>query len=808
MTLEVHTVELRAVDHASQTFRQFGNEGQKAAKDVEQSFDKASESQKRFSVSSAAVGAALGTGIGLMGDWARAAAEDQAGQERLQQSIENTGKSYSDYSQQIEKAIAVGQKRAFSDDQIRDSLVQMTNATHDAGKSLADLSLAEDLARARKIDLAAATQIVVNAEEHRYGALARMGIVLDKNATSEEALAAIQQTVAGQADVYAKSNLGWMEQQKIKVDELTESWGYALGPLQQITTLLPGLSAGFTGISGALAGMGGISGLAGLAPLLAQGAGIGALGTIAYGYSQNDVGTTFANELANKIFLVMASLINAAFPGANPLDTQKYTDQMAKNSTWDQILAVFGSPEAAGKALGVQGSPIYSDTTYGTGASGETSGNIGYDVPNGPGMTQGTTITGYEKPSDDQVYAAIVAAAAAGNMTVAQYLATPAARKAGMIATATPGTGYGGAYTTGYGSLAGAGKLPTPIYNPYQIDITRPNPQSGHFITNPNHPEYGTGGSGAVANDINAQIAGGQQRNVAIAGPYNNVAQQNRLTTDLGKLNQGYLGLTDGVMSANDALATFKSIQDGILQSEQVYTGQLGEYNTQLNNLDNAYAIINKKKQDGIELTKQETDFLNGYADAHDRLAGGVNDATEQLGFEAEKYAENMKAGDQLNDTVGDLTASIYDLILMMNDVPSEVRTQVLLDKYNATQSISDYISYLNSIPYSKTTTIYTDYVVNGAPPGVHKGSQLGGVIPAAAHGRYIGGPYTLVGEDGPEIMVGGQGGMVIPASATRAKRQAMGGGGTVIHNMTVIANDTAQFARQMRSQAVTGSRR
>jgi hypothetical protein len=82
-------------------------------------------------------------------------------------------------------------------------------------------------------------------------------------------------------------------------------------------------------------------------------------------------------------------------------------------------------------------------------------------------------------------------------------------------------------------------------------------------------------------------------------------------------------------------------------------------------------------------------------------------------------------------------------------------------------------------------------------------------VIPAAAHGRYIGGPYTLVGEDGPEILAGGQGGMVIPASATRAKRQAMGDGGVHVHgNVVVYANDPAQFAREMRSRAVSGSRR
>jgi hypothetical protein len=157
-------------------------------------------------------------------------------------------------------------------------------------------------------------------------------------------------------------------------------------------------------------------------------------------------------------------------------------------------------------------------------------------------------------------------------------------------------------------------------------------------------------------------------------------------------------------------------------------------------------------------------------------------------------------------------------LILAMDGVPAEVKTQVLLDKYHATQDISDYISYLNSIPSSKTTTVYTQYVASGdsSIAGHSRGSdtptprRLGGMIPAAVLGRYIGGPYTLINEDQPEMLIGGQGAIVLPGSATRAKRQAMDSGGDMHFHapITVIANDPAQFGRQMRSRDVTGSRR
>jgi hypothetical protein len=73
-----------------------------------------------------------------------------------------------------------------------------------------------------------------------------------------------------------------------------------------------------------------------------------------------------------------------------------------------------------------------------------------------------------------------------------------------------------------------------------------------------------------------------------------------------------------------------------------------------------------------------------------------------------------------------------------------------------------------------------------------------------------VGNGYTLVGEDGPELLSGGRGagGMVIPASATRAKMRN-GGGGDMHFNapITVIANDPRTFANQMREYNVGGSR-
>ena len=67
-----------------------------------------------------------------------------------------------------------------------------------------------------------------------------------------------------------------------------------------------------------------------------------------------------------------------------------------------------------------------------------------------------------------------------------------------------------------------------------------------------------------------------------------------------------------------------------------------------------------------------------------------------------------------------------------------------------------------------------------------------------------LGTGYTLVGESGPELMVGGQGAMVIPASATRAGRRGRGGGNTYNFNapITVVANNPQQFTRALQEQS------
>jgi ABC-type transporter Mla subunit MlaD len=71
MTLETHNIEVRARDNASQVLRQIGQS-------ATQAFDSMDRSASRFNVNRAELSAGLRQVQGMMSDFARAAAEEEA----------------------------------------------------------------------------------------------------------------------------------------------------------------------------------------------------------------------------------------------------------------------------------------------------------------------------------------------------------------------------------------------------------------------------------------------------------------------------------------------------------------------------------------------------------------------------------------------------------------------------------------------------------------------------------------------------------------------------------------------------------
>ncbi len=142
-------------------------------------------------------------------------------------------------------------------------------------------------------------------------------------------------------------------------------------------------------------------------------------------------------------------------------------------------------------------------------------------------------------------------------------------------------------------------------------------------------------------------------------------------------------------------------------------------------------------------------------------------------------------------------------LFRILDGVPSEVRTEIILNKDPALAALYE---FLDLVPDSLTIPLY----VSGqdVQDFLGGGRQLGGMIPGAALGRVVGSRYTLVGENGPELLAGGQGGMVIPASATRARMRGSGGDGMVFNNPIInLYPSDANVSGQIREWAIGAAR-
>ena len=203
-------------------------------------------------VATIASGFIVGKGLmalpGFLSGAANAAAEDAAGQAKLQRAIENTGQAYSGYADKIKATIDVAQKRGFTDDQARDSLSILTAQTDDANEALRRFSIAQDLARGADIDVVTASRLLGKVTDENVSVLNRYGISIKKGASEAELFAAVQRKFAGQAEDFAKSPAGQAAAARIAFAEFKESIGYLVLPIMTAlaklmnTTVIPALN--------------------------------------------------------------------------------------------------------------------------------------------------------------------------------------------------------------------------------------------------------------------------------------------------------------------------------------------------------------------------------------------------------------------------------------------------------------------------------------------------------------------------------------------------------------------------------------
>ncbi len=198
-------------------------------KQVNDSVGNIMNESRKIGVAFTLVGGAIVAGFTLA---AHAAAQEEAGVQRLSIALKNVGIEYDAVKDSLEGVIAAtAEKTAVSDGEQRESIAGLVAITGDYQKSLNLLPLALDLAAGKGMDLASAAQVVGRVAEGNTAILTRYGIQIREGATATEALGMLQQKYAGQAEAYGRTTAGQFTIIKNAIDDLVEAIGVSLLPV-------------------------------------------------------------------------------------------------------------------------------------------------------------------------------------------------------------------------------------------------------------------------------------------------------------------------------------------------------------------------------------------------------------------------------------------------------------------------------------------------------------------------------------------------------------------------------------------------
>ena len=179
----------------------------------------------------AALGGVVALGKGLL-DAADAAAEEEVGIAALGAAVRATGADWGAAEAAIETYLAAELRRTALDDGAgREAIMRLTTATGDYRTALDLMGLTQDLAAAKKISLAAAAEIVGKVHEGNTGILSRYGITLAEGTTATEALGAMQERFAGQAEAYGNTQQGAAQKYDVALGNLKETVGGMVLPV-------------------------------------------------------------------------------------------------------------------------------------------------------------------------------------------------------------------------------------------------------------------------------------------------------------------------------------------------------------------------------------------------------------------------------------------------------------------------------------------------------------------------------------------------------------------------------------------------
>lgn len=159
---------------------------------------------------------------------AKGAAEAETSLARVDSTLKAMGSAAQENRQKILQLADATVKLGFDDEAAAESITKLYQRTGDLTKANELNNLAMDLARAKNVDLATATNLVGQVLSGNGRVLKQYGIELDETKTPLEALGQLHDQVSGQAAAFADTTQGRMLTLSESFSNLRDKIGFAL----------------------------------------------------------------------------------------------------------------------------------------------------------------------------------------------------------------------------------------------------------------------------------------------------------------------------------------------------------------------------------------------------------------------------------------------------------------------------------------------------------------------------------------------------------------------------------------------------
>jgi len=205
---------------------------------------------------------------------------------------------------------------------------------------------------------------------------------------------------------------------------------------------------------------------------------------------------------------------------------------------------------------------------------------------------------------------------------------------------------------------------------------------------------------------------------------------------------------------------------------------------------DDAADAIDDVTGAAFELTEQWKETL-GLFDRESALRNVKEDLVELKEAAAEAFSTGKQEDvDAYREKLGGVYKAVGDYIKELGNVPEEKQTEILA--LMDAGKVDEAYAILDALSAARTVALKVQPYIAG---GFTSPSFISDAFRATVPGRASGGPISanqpyVVGEEGPEIIVPGQSGTVIP-------NNQLGGGSTTI-NVSVTSSDPQEVVRAL----------